>query len=360
MSTASTIRMLKAYEEQGTQKPGFLTSFFQTPPENFHSAEVVEIDVRRSGFRVAPVLTNLSAGLNRTESQQYVNKDWAPPIYGEEFSLNSYKLLSRPIGQNPFQDVDFMTSMNKGFFAEMRIREEMIRRSIELQAAQIFRTGQLSLSDAQGNVGFTLNYSPKASHFFTPGVAWNAGSGWDRLGNVRTLCDLINVDGQVSPDTMIMGPKAKEAFVTDATVVPQFTAAGTGIGRLQSPVERNGGVYHGKVSVGNYSLDLWTAPKQYQAYSTGTATQYIGDWEVIILSSSARYDLTFGNIPSWADVDPRLAGLAVGRLSSSAGKVDLITNAWLSGNGRILYGSCEARPLCIPTAIDTFGCITTV
>lgn len=38
---------------------------------------------------------------------------------------------------------------------------------------------------------------------------------------------------------------------------------------------------------------------------------------------------------------------------------DLHPNAWLEPNGEAITLEVSARPMCIPTAIDTFGCLDT-
>jgi hypothetical protein len=40
--------------------------------------------------------------------------------------------------------------------------------------------------------------------------------------------------------------------------------------------------------------------------------------------------------------------------------MDIITNAWVTQDGTSLMVSASARPLTIPTAIDTIGCMTAI
>ncbi len=356
MSDASTKRLLNAYLETSIQKPGFFTQFF-TP--TFFNQEKVEVDVRRAGNRIAPVLTALGDGLHRSESSQYVNKDYTPPVYGEEFALSTLSALKRLPGVDPFQSLDYLKSLQTQFQYEMSIREEMIRRGIELQCSQLLRSGVLTLPGVGGTTAFTLDYQPKSTHFPTPQADWDEPSGTDRMGDVSSLCDVVWADGNARPKYLIMGEKAYNSWVADAVVQSQILRTGTGIGALVQPTPRNGGSYKGQISVGEFVLDMYTCHQIYQSLTDASNTKYLGDWEVIVLAEGARLDLAFGDIPSVIPVDPRLAPLGVGRASSESGFIDLISNAWFSPNGRSIFGSLEARPLAIPTAIDTFGMILT-
>jgi len=47
MSGTTTTRMIRAYNQMA-QPTLFLSGLFQSPPENFHSSEEVEIDIIRS------------------------------------------------------------------------------------------------------------------------------------------------------------------------------------------------------------------------------------------------------------------------------------------------------------------------
>jgi hypothetical protein len=357
MSDQSTKRMLAAYFEQSQQKPGFLTSFFQTPDRNFHDSETVEIDVKRTGHNIAIVIQDLSAGLHRSENALYTNKEFKPPIYGEEFALNVFTLLKRRPGYDPFQDVGFLKALREEFDSEMSEREGMIRRSIELQAAQVLQTGQLTLTNAAGTALYTLDYKPKATHLTTPTADWDENSGTNRLADVQALANVCWQDGNHMPKYLVFGDSAIKSFLDDSAVKEQFRKDGVPIGEQVPPQLRNGGVYHGTISVGQFKLEIWSYPGFYSSPLDGTPTKYLSAWKVLCLSENARLDLTFGNIPNVVGPDPRVAPLGLGRASNPGSKVDMITNAWVTPNGRTIMGSVEARPLCQPTAIDSFGCL---
>ena len=359
MSDLSTTRMLSAFiERKEAHKPQFFTSFFTDVV--FHNSAKVELDVRRSGARIAPVLTSLGVGNHRVEAKKITNNDWTPPVYGLEFGLNAVDAIKRPFGQDPYKDVNYLKNLQDQFNLMMPECEHMIRRGVELQCAQVLRNGTLTLPDVSGATAFTLDYGAETDHKLV-GVAvdWDEPSGTDRIGNVRTAANAVYNDSGLTPKFLIMGESAKEAFMKDAVVQTQTMRTGTGIGEQVPPQLRNGGAYHGKVSVGQFVLEVWTTSGFYESYPSGAPVKYLGDWEVIVIGENSSLTLTYGGIPRVAPVDPRLSGLAIGRGSSASGQIDLTTNAWFSLDGTQLFGSVGARPLAIPKSIDGFASINT-
>ncbi len=360
MSDLSTKKMLTAYIEGSSQKPGFFTSFFTDVV--FHNSEKVELDVRRNGNRIAPVLTALGTGNHRVETKKITNNEWAPPVYGLEFGLNAYDAMKRSIGANPYEDVNFLRNIQDQFNLEMPSCEQMIRRGVELQCAQVLKNSILTLPDASGSTAFTLDYGAKSSHkLFGVSADWDLASGTDRIGDVRLAANKVHDDSGLTPKFVIMGALALDAFLKDADVQGQTRNDGTKIGEQVPPNNalRNGGTYHGRVSAGMHSLEIWSTKGFYESYPSGTPTKYLGDWEVIVLAENASLTLTYGGIPRIAPVDARLSALAIGRANNASGMIDLTTNAWFSPNGTQLFGSVGARPLAVPKSIDGYASINT-
>lgn len=353
MSDSGTKKLLETYREQNPQIPGFFTSLF-TP--KYFKSEAVTIDIVRSGQTIAPVLPDFGAGLNRSGNQGFTSKDYVPAVYGEEFAIPTHTLLKRQAGQDNFKDPAYMQALLDGFRAEIRVREEKIRRAIEIQCSQVLRLGTLNLPDASGALVAIADFQPKVTHAMV-GVTndWDLLSGTTRLADVQGAADTIKKDSGLKVDRLYAGGKAMASLLADPAVLQQTAATGTKIGQQVPPRESAYGIYHGVISVGNHQLELWTSD-QFYINAAGSAVNYLGDWEVIVASSQARLDLAFGDIPNEFP-DPRVAGLGIGRLSG--GSMDLITNAWVSPNGRNIMGSVEARPLAIPVAIDGFASINT-
>ena len=363
MSGTTTTRMIRAYNQMA-QPLLFLSGFFQSPPENFHTSEEVEIDIVRSDEDISIVIQDLSTGYRMNSDDLYTNKGFKPPIHKEAIPINSFDLIKRMPGQNPFEAPDFRANVITRMFNGMTKVERKIRRSIELQASQVLQTGVVTLTDSSGNALYTLNYQPKASHFPTAGTSWASATGLQKIADINSLAEEIRNNGLADPDQLIMGVDAFENFISDDEVQKRFDIRRIDLGTI-APMEMrgNGGNFRGIVEIGNYRYDVWTYGGRYKDPQTGNKVQFVDPGKIIVRASSGRLDATFGAIPNIGSLmgggASNLLPELPGRVSNSAGGMDLFTNAWLSQDGEQLFGGVGARPLMIPTAIDTFGCLDT-
>lgn len=363
MSNTTTKRMISAYNQMA-QPMLFLSGLFQSPAENFHTSEEVEIDIVRSDEDISIVIQDLTTGYRMNSEDLYTNKGFKPPIHKEAIPINSFDLVKRMPGQNPFEAPDFRANVITRMFNGMKKIERKIRRSIEVQASQVLQTGQVMLTDMNGNPLYTLDFKPKASHFPTAGTSWATATGLEKISDINNLAEEIRNDGLENPDQLIMGISAFENFISDTEVQKRFDNRRIDLGTI-SPMQMrgNGGTYRGIVEIGNYRYDVWTYGGRYKEPQGTVKTQFVDPGKIILRASSGRLDATFGAIPNIGTLmgsgATNLLPELPSRVSNAAGGMDLFTNAWLSQDGEQLFGGVGARPLMIPTAIDTFGCLNT-
>lgn len=360
MSDKSTKRMIKAYNQQA-EPTLFLTGQFQAPAKNFYNSEKVEIDITRSGEDIAIVITDLSTGRRVDSTDIYTNKEFLAPVYSQEIALNSFDLLKRMPGSDPFADFSFRANIIKRMIDGMKLEDAKIRRSIELQASQILQTGKLILTDENGVALYQIDFKPKSTHFPTAGTTWGQ-VGADPYGDLNSLGEVVRTNGLMDPDLLEFGIDAFIEFQKDAEIRALLDNRRTNAGEIQRlQLRGNGGTFRGTIDIGNYKYDMWTYGGRYTDPQTGNAVPYIDPGKVIMRASAGRLDATFGNIPNInkmfneAPLIPELPR----RFSNRAGIMDMILNIWKNAAGTQLHGSVSARPLLIPTAIDRFGCLDT-
>lgn len=358
MSTEATNRMIGAYNQEAPPTL-FLTGLFQSPAENFHTSEKVEIDVVRSEEDVSIVIQDLSVGSRMNSADVFTNKEFTPPIHKEAIPLNAFDLIKRSPGQNPFASPDFRANAITRILQGARKIEAKIRRSIELQASQVFQTGVVTLTDSAGVALYTLDYLPKSAHFFTAGTAWNASG--DPIGDITTLADLIRANGLANADQLIMGSATFKAFQEDAAVIAILDNRRIEQALLRPETRGEGATFQGTIAIGDYNFDIWTYSGRFTHPQTGVSTKFVDDDSCIVRASSGRMDATFGAIPNLGAMfgASQLLPELPRRLRNIAGGMDLFTNAWMTPNGEQIFAEAGARPLLIPTAIDTYGTIKT-
>lgn len=357
MSDATTKRMLAPFIEQAPS-PMFLSSFFKSTPQDYHNSETVEIDVQRDGEDLAIVVTGGPGnGQNENEDTVFSSKELAPPEFDEVFTINAHKLLKRNAGDNPFDDVDYQASAMLRAFAGFSKLQGKIRRSVEQMSSQVFQTGKLSLLNKAGLVAYDLDFQPKSALFAAAAVVWAAdGSTGNPLKDIGDRATLIRTYGRRNPDTLIFGDTAWTRFLKNADVRESFERDKLGLGALVRTDLPEDATLQGIVSIGSYQFKCYTYNGRYNHPQTGTSTPYVGDENVLILSSKARLTLSFGRIPILFP-DKRVLDMLPGRIMDSSRGIDLTVHSWLEAGGKQLKVSAGTRPLAIPVEIDSFGCI---
>jgi hypothetical protein len=356
--------MIEMYEQRA-EAPLFLSSFFRTPPENFHDSEKVEIDIIREDEDVAIVLVDLATGARLNESSLYTNKAMTPPVFNEAFPVTAYNQIKRQPGMNPFANPNFGLNALMEAFRGFGKLERKIRRAIELMSSQVLQTGILSLIDQSGVAQYALNFGPKATHFTTP-TAWAAdGTTGDPIIAIASLADVLRKDGKKNPTDLIFGTGALMRFHANAKVKEHFNKEGLNLAEMYKrtmaeEAQRKVGDAKlvGVIVVDNQMYRMWSYKATYKHPQTGVLTPYVADNKMIMLSEDGRLDLSFGSIPSFVGPEARALPFLPPRIESEGMRLSLTTNSYFTPDGKTLMVEAGTRPLTIPTAIDTFGCAT--
>lgn len=358
MSTEQTIQMLELYRQQ-VATPRFLSGFFQSPARNFHNSQDVEVDILREDEEVAVTVADISAGARLNEATVLTNKRFTPPVYKEAGPINAYQLMLRSAGEHPFVDPDYQANAMAASMDIGRRCEEKIRRAVELMASQVLQTGELTLKDSGGNSTFAMDFFPKTTHFPSAGTAWSTSATATPIDDLESLANVIMTNGREMPTDLIFGRTAYLEFMACTQVLNYADNRRINIVNLDRPeLPGEGAVYHGTLAAGQYRFNMWTYLGRYKDVETATITEYVDPGKVIMLNPNSRRDLTWGGIPTIGGRDPRALPFMPGRVSSTAGGIDLHYNAWVEKDNTALTVQVGARPLTIPTAIDTFGCLT--
>lgn len=363
MSDASTRKLIAMYMEEA-EAPLFLSGFFRSPPQNFHTSEMIEIDIDRDEEDIAIVVTDLSTGARLNESSLYTNKGFTPPVFDEKGPISAYSLLKREGGRSPFMDPEFGAHATRQAFRLFRKLEKKIRRSIEVMASQVLQSGKLTLIDQTGTALYTLDFQPKATHFPTVTTDWGTvNAGGDRtddpLGDLASLARVVRRDGKRKPNRLVFGTQAFEHFISHPKVNERLDNRSMQLGQVAPEMRGEGATFQGWVWIGHYRFEMWTYDGFYKHPQSGDLVDYVDENNVIMLSDGGRLDLSYGAIPLIGERDPRALPFLPPRMSSSDLGLDLTTNAWITEDNKQLMVSAGTRPLTIPTAIDTFGCLKT-
>lgn len=358
MSGAATKHMMMAFS-QVSAVPGFFASMFTARRDTIFNSDTIEIDIERDNEDVAAVLVDASSGANINTFDQFTNKEFIPPALGEGFTLTSNELTKRMPGDTPFDSVVYQSNANALVMKKLPRIMNKIRRHIGIQASQVLQTGTLSLVDKDGNTVYTLDYKPKVTHFPNAAITWGTGTE-DKLADIGSLASAIRADGKTAPRRLIFGAAAWLSFIADDNVKSLLDNRRMDLGMIQAPAPIGGGEYHGRIVIGAYEYELWTCDERYKDIATGNSMSFMDTGKVIVMSPDARLDAAFGGVPFVAEPDQRALRYLPARLEEmGAGGIAVWPNAYIATNNKLVTGEVYTRPLMIPVAIDSFGCLDT-
>jgi hypothetical protein len=346
--------------EQMRAPTSFLTRRFTVKPGGFSRSKKVAIDIQRYGEDVAVVIKQ-HTGPNLNDFKQLTTKEFTPPSYGEAVQLDIAELLNRSVGVNPYDaaGIEYGAQLTSTLMRGYMLINHKIERAVELQAAQILQTGQLSLTNAQGVIEYTLDFKPKATHFPTVGTAWTNAATCTPLDDIEALAEVIRNDGQVDPDRITFGEAAMSNFMNSAQVQAALDNRRIELGEINPSERDSGATYRGRMWIGSYVYELWTYNGRYKDPVSGNPTRYVDANKVIVDSSNTRFDMLSTEVPMPFGVDPRVAAYLPGRMSDRAQQYDVTPNVYVTQDNRQIFGELLCNKLLAPVGIDGFGCLDT-
>jgi hypothetical protein len=354
-------RVLALFNSQpDINRMGFLTSFFKVGPESFTDVDEVELDIIRNGEEIAPVVTNLSTGAVAIVEDTFTNKKVPFPVYALEAPVGIDQLMARQPGENAYQDrVDWFGRLARILVSRFTKMTAMLRRSIELQAAQIFQTGTLDLTNEDGKVAWRLNFNPNPDHFPTVITNWNDPDA-DIIGDIRTLSDTLRAHGQVDIKNLVMDDYSLEDFLSNKRVQADLKQDGLRLGALNPRLVGKGAKYYGYIHVGSNLYDIWVYSATYNPFGSTETKKYLGDHKVLFLPAWEDLDFRriFGGIPK-GPLDGIFDQIIGGSKITIEGEYDFRTRVYYDVKPNTYTGEIKSRPICMPASIDRFGCLTT-
>jgi hypothetical protein len=371
MAVDKTIQMLAPYVEM-SDIPFHLSQLFKVPMNGIHNKAKVKVDIRRSTNDVAFPMKDAGLGWHMNKRKDFSSNEVEPAIYKEGFAIAADDLMAgRAFGQNPYEDKALMARAQEEIGTVTANLREKIKRGLELQASQILTTGALTLVDDTNASVFSESFGARTAHYPNASVSWATTGSAVPLTDLANLATLIFTNGRKMPKRVHMNSvtfaqmKATDSF--KAAMSKDYRIDNGEIFRLNSeakpayPISETmdgGGIFRGQLELGgSFLLDLYVYDGDYTHPYSGSATKYIPDYKVII-EADGRLDATFGTIQSFG-TDGRASNLIRGRMTNRSLLSDITIIAWFTPDGTVFQCGVGTRALLVPTAIDTFGCLTT-
>jgi len=270
------------------QPTGFIRSFF---PGKQASTRYVAIEVQRGTEKVAVDVIRGSDG-NRNKFGRSTEKIFDPPYFREYLELTELDLYDRMIGSSNIEESvvnDFASDVAE----KLSMLQGKIDRAYELMCAQALIDGIVTMEN-----GDNIDYNRKAGSLEDlSSTPWTGAN--NPFDDLAAGAQFIRKEGKAQGGTynVIMGELAMAAFLANEFVLERADIRNFSLDKINAP-QRNavGATYHGNVSGGSYSFDLWTYPEFYENES-GVLLPYIDDRKIVILPQTPRFHLAYAAVP---------------------------------------------------------------
>lgn len=348
------VAQLRAYSEaEKTEPTMFLSSLF-TEKKTFPTEEV-ECDSQRFARRVA-IDRVPGTGANLNEIGRFTNKKYIPPLYDEAVAVNAFNGFQRLPGETAYDMSGSVVgrAMARLLDGQLECRRK-IQRAIELMAASVFFDGVITLTfPISGSV--TINFERRTELDITASVSW-ATTTTDALGDLETLGDLLKQYGKTVPKKLIFGTNAFKYLQLNDEYKARLDQVHRLTDVLEAPQNKgNGAIYHGNLTFGGYSAEMWTYPEGYEN-AAGTYTLYVPADKILMVGENPRLVTAYGGVPAWVELeerDRRLWGLT-GIPTTKEGAIDPYFK--VDQDRQVVFAGVRSRPLLIPVALDSYATI---
>lgn len=354
----TTLKMFS--DDSRMQKRGFFTTFFKTSEEDYTNGEYVEIDIERTGDKVAPVLKDHRTGGVIVDDDIFTEKKFKPPYGCLQQPVPLYELMKRQPGQS--DDSSTVGTWYARLVAKIKKAiskfHRMFKEQIELQCAQIMQTGIVQLSDENGKVVYDLDYRMKTNHKPTAAILWSDTANASPLSDLEALCNAVNDDGKSEPSIAIFGQKAWNYAIKNAEFKDAVKKDGMNLGQLSPGLKNRGGRYMGYVDIGSFRLELWVYNDSYETLKSDTRVKYMNPNKVIVTAAIEDLDfrIVFGGVPTAGMREP-FASIIPAEVTYE-GFARIHNRVWYDENADTYTAESKMRGLAIPVSVDKYGCIT--
>lgn len=347
LAFANLTNNLVAVYKQIPKPSDFLGMFFKKKES---STRYLTWAVRREG---EPVAVNVLRGTegNRNTFSISTDKIIDAPYYREYFDLTQTDLYYRA-WNSALIDKSAMDDYMSWAIEHMQSLHNKIKRAEEVQRAQFMTTGIVTL--AQG-ASVDFGRSSASMPAYSSAYNWNATTGTPAVSTVNPFatlaeqCKFLRTTGKVGGGNfiVIMGDEAKAAFDTNTFVLERQKTFNMKLDDLKPPFrEANGSAYHGRISAGDYTLDVFTYPEYRDV--DGTPTAYLDPKKVIVIPENPVWYQGYAAVPFLPKAGTN--GMSVPIPGIKAGQyvigdyIDQRNTAWIM--------DIKSASIVLPTAID--------
>lgn len=280
------------------EAPSFLRSF---APDKSYRTKTVQSKARRGTERIAVDVLRGSKG-NKNQMTKYTLKEFLPPYYKETTDITALDIYDVGFYSNGSFNTTQIEAMAEQAATDLNEVKKKVDRAIELQMAQVFDTGIVTLKN-----GDNIDYKRQAAmkEVLAGGDLWDAAN-VDLMKFFEDKGQLLREKGKVSGGidvNCIMGNLAWQAFRSNADLNNKelFWESEIKKGASAQFFNAVGGAYRTTLRMGVYNYNIWTYDEVYDDPDTLAATRYWGSKKVVLIPENFKAEISFCEVPRLPD-----------------------------------------------------------
>lgn len=290
-----TKKLISVYQERIRPK-NFLRSLF---PNTTSPTKEVSIEVERGFEFIAKDVVRGTEGHLNTFSKA-TEKIFVPPLWREYFNATELDLYDRVLGsQSTTNDRLFTALMNK-VGDRLGQLQDKIERAKEKQCGEVLETGIVTLVS-----GDNIDFKRKAASLVDLGAGQYWASAVDPFEDLQQACNFLRATGKSGDSVFnaILGEDAMVDLLNNAKFLTRQNLFNLRLDDVRGPKRStNGAVYHGSVTAGPYTVQLWTYPDYYEDPATpGTLVPYFHAKKVAVIPLSPKFVFAHAAVPQIID-----------------------------------------------------------
>ncbi len=286
-----TKKVVAVYKEN-ISVPGFLRSFF---PSVESLTEKISIAVNRGTDKVAVDVKRYSDG-NRNKFSFSTEKMFKPPFYHEYLTASDHELYNTVIGMlGSTNGQVFFSQMTKELAEQMFELQKKMERAMELQCSEVFTTGIVQLA-----AGTNIDFKRKAASLLAYSAVRDFAIG---TVNPHTVLEqgavFLKTIGRANGGVYncIMGSEVYSAMIQNTIFKSDNDLVSMSLDAIREPQrEASGGVLHGSISAGSFTVRIWTYPETFTD-SSGTLQNYIHPKDAIMIPENPNFLTAYAAVP---------------------------------------------------------------
>lgn len=289
-----TKTLIDVYQER-IQPKSFIRSFF---PSVFAPTKLISIEVERGFEKIAVDVVRGSEG-NFNRFSKSTEKTWLPPMWREYFNATELDIYDRVLGSQASDNSDLFAVLLNTVADRIGLLQAKIERSKELQCAQVLQTGIVTMEN-----GDNIDFKRKAASIVDlngAGGYWTTGA-TDVFAQFQAAGDFLRKTGKANSQRFIsiMGASAIAALFKNTTFLTRQNLFNLALDAVAGPrMNLVGGVFHGTITAGPYTVELWSYPEWYDDASN-VSTPYIDDDNVVVIPPAPRFKFAHALVPQLA------------------------------------------------------------